>query len=99
MYAISYEIIFAFHPGLNIDRIIIGRNFGHLTEKLTSFNYLTREQLLFKNCTTPLQLRECAINVTPKNNPLAISEMLSTEVEFACGSLLRWFNKKLKTTA
>ena len=49
MFADSYVIIFAFHPDLDIDRVIIERNFGHPREKLTSLNYLTREQLNFKD--------------------------------------------------
>ena len=43
MYTVFYVIIFAFHPELNIDRVIIERSFGHSTNKLTSLNYLTRE--------------------------------------------------------
>ena len=57
MYAVSYVIIFAFHRALNIDQIITERSLGDLTEKLTSLNYLTCEQLLFKNPATHLQLR------------------------------------------
>ena len=47
MFAVFSIIILAFHPGLDIDRVIIERGFGHSHNKLTSFNYLTREQLEF----------------------------------------------------
>ena len=47
IFAISYVIIFAFHPYLKLNRVIIERSFGHSLEKSTSLDYLTREQLLF----------------------------------------------------
>ena len=88
IYAFSYVITFTYHPELNIDTIIIDRSFGHSTNKLTSLNNLTSEQLIFENHKTHLQLRDCAINVVAKNNPLAISEMFSTELKFASDCLL-----------
>ena len=35
MLVVSYVIIFAFHPKLKMDRIIIQRSFGHSLEQLT----------------------------------------------------------------
>ena len=43
MFVVSYVIILAFHPDLNIDCIIIERSFSHSREKLTILNYLTRK--------------------------------------------------------
>ena len=43
MNAVSYVIIFAFHPDLDLKRVIIERSFGHLLEKLTTIDYLTTE--------------------------------------------------------
>ena len=43
MYAVSYIIIFAFHPDLNLDRVIIERSFEHSMEQLCSLSYLTNE--------------------------------------------------------
>ena len=56
-------IIFAFHPELESNRVIIERSFGHSCERLTSLSYLTREQLKFKDNKTLLQLRDCALAV------------------------------------
>ena len=47
MFVISYVMIVAFHPELQIDRIIIQRSFAHSIEELTSLDYFTREQLNF----------------------------------------------------
>ena len=96
MFAVSYVIIFAFHPDLDIDCIIIERSFGHSGKKLVSLNYLTREQVDFKDKTL-LQLRDCLLTVTAKDSKIAISEIFTTELEFAANCLLKWFNKKFKS--
>ena len=89
MLAVSYIIIFAFHLD---DRVNIERSFGHLREQLTSLNYLTREQLEFKDSKTLLQLRNCALAVVERKNKIAIS----AELKFTADCLLKWFNKKFK---
>ena len=66
MNAVSYVIIFAFHPELEMKRIIIERSFGHSLQKLTTIDYLTAEQLKFKDTTTLKQLRDCAFSVASK---------------------------------
>ena len=97
MTAVSYLIIFAFHPDLKIDRVIIERSFGHSIEKLSSLNYLTSKQLRYKDIILLLkQLRDCPISVSSKNNKLAISDMFSTELKFASECLMSWFNSKFK---
>ena len=60
MFVVSYVIIFAFHPGLDIGRVIIERSFGNSEHSLTSLNYLTIDQLQYKDNKTLLQLRDCA---------------------------------------
>ena len=96
MKAVSYVIIFAFHPDLKLNRIIIERSFGHPIEKLTSLDYLTIEQLKYKDLTTLKQLRDCPLSVATRKNELAISEMFSTELKFASECLMNWFNSKYK---
>ena len=85
MTAVSYVIIFAFHSHLQTDRvtIVIERSFGHSKLQLCSLNYLTTEQLKFKNIDLLKQLRDCALSVASKRNKLAISEMFSIELKFA----------------
>ena len=97
MKAVSYVIIFAFHPELEMKRIIIERSFGHSLQKLTTIDYLTAEQLKFKDTTTLKQLRDCAFSVASKKNKIAISEMFSAEIKFATDCLLSWFNSKYKS--
>ena len=84
------------HPKLDIDCVITKCSFGHSHERLTSLNYLTREQLEFKDRKILLQLRDCSLPVAARKNEIAISEMFSTELKFAADCLLKWFNKKFK---
>ena len=73
MYAVSYVTIFAFHPDLQLNRVIVEQSFGHSREQLWSLNYLTSEQLKFKNLPTLKQLRDCALTVSTKTKKIAIS--------------------------
>ena len=50
MNVVSYVIILAFQPDLNLPRIIIERSFGHSLEKLCQIDYLTSEQLKCVSC-------------------------------------------------
>ena len=91
MNVISYVIILAFHPKLNLPRIIIERSFGHSFERLSQIDYLTSEQLTYKDSITLKQLRDCGVAVHKKNNPVAVSEMFSVEIKFATNCVLAWF--------
>ena len=96
MTAVSYVIIFAFHPHLQIYRVIIELSFGHLNLQLYSLNYLTSEQLKFKEINLLKQFRDCALSVASKRNKLAISEMFCIELKIASDCLMKWFNSKFK---
>ena len=54
MFAVSYVIVFTFHPELVIGKVIIESSVGHSEYNLTSLNYLTVDQLNFKNNKTLL---------------------------------------------
>ena len=96
MNVVSYVIILAFHPKLQLPRIIIERSFGHSLEKLSQIDYLTSEQLRYKDIITLKQLRDCALAVHRKTNVLAISEMFCTEIKFATDCVLKWYHDKYK---
>ena len=98
MNVVSYVIIIAFHPKLELPRIVIERSFVHSLEKLCQIDYLTSEQLNYKDLITVKQLRDCALAVHQKTNKLAISEMFCTEIKFATDCLLKWYQNKYKNT-
>ena len=80
MIPVLHVIIFAFHPDLDIDRVIIEHNSVNSRKKLTSLNYVTSKQLNFKDNKTLPQLRDCALAVADKKNKTAISEMFTTKL-------------------
>ena len=96
MNVVSYVIILAFHPKLQLPRIIIERSFGHSLEKLSQIDYLTSEQLKYGDIDTIRQLRDCALAVYKKSKALAISEMFCTEIKFATDCVLKWFYDKYR---
>ena len=59
MLAVSYVIIFAFHPDLHIECVIIEHSFGNTLERLADLSYYMCEQLKFKDEKTLLQLKNC----------------------------------------
>ena len=98
MFAVSYVIIFAFHPDLHTDRLIMKDSFGHSLKKPADLSYLTRKQHKFKDEKTMIQLKNCTLTVYMRNNKIAISQMLTTQLKFAADCLLKWFNAKCKLT-
>ena len=77
--------------------MIIGRSFRHSIDKLTTLDYLTRDQIQFLNKKTLLQLRDAAYNVHTRKDKLAISKMFNIEIKFEAEALLKWFNAKIKS--
>lgn len=78
MSAVSYVIIFAIHPDLHTDRLIMKDSFGHSLKKPADLSYLTRKQHKFKDEKTMIQLKNCTLTVYMRNNKIAISQMLTT---------------------
>ena len=60
MFAVSYPLVFAWHPKLNLPRQCVVRAFNHSVEDLTDAGYLTEEQLSLRKQTTTEQLRDPA---------------------------------------
>ena len=98
MFAVSCVIIFAFHPDLHIDRVIIERSFRHSLKIPVGLSYLTRKQHKFKDKKTMMHLKDCAPAVHARNSKIAISEMFTTESNITADFLLKCFNVKFKST-
>ena len=63
MVVVSFMVISAFHPKLNLNRVIIQRRFAHSLLNLATVGYLTEDQLKFVDKDLINQLKDCAINV------------------------------------
>ena len=66
MFVVSYVMIFAFNPELNLERIIIQRSFAHSIDQLTSLNYFNREQITFIDQSLIKMLKDMASEVAKK---------------------------------
>ena len=98
MFAVSYAIVFAWHPKLNLERQMVVRRYNHSLSELGDMSYLTNEQLAMRNQKTAEQLRDAVIKVHFKKNKNAIAEMLNIELKFTCDILMKWFNYKTKSS-
>ena len=78
MFPVAYIITFAFHPDLNIDRLIVERSFGHDLLRLANVEYLNRDMLAFADSITMTQLQDCITRLSQRKIKQAISEMFST---------------------
>ena len=76
-----------------LNRVIIAQSFGHLLQKLTSIDCLTRDQSGFTNQKTLLQLKDYALAVSDYKQKRSNISNVCTELKFATGSLINWYNK------
>ena len=66
MFVVSYVMIVAFHPKLNLDCIIIQMSFAHSLEQLTTLDYFTREQLFNVHSSLIKIMKDMAFEVAKK---------------------------------
>ena len=71
MFAVSYSLIFAWHPELYWPRQMVVRGYNHSLEQLSDMSYLTSEQLAMRNQITARQLQDCILNVNSKKGKIA----------------------------
>ena len=60
MYVVSYCRIYTFHPGLNLDKIVIFRSFQQNAEEIYDLSHLKKEHVPFFNMGTFFQLKDAA---------------------------------------
>ena len=94
MFAVSYSLVFAWHPKLKLPRHFVVRGYNHSLEQLSDMSYLKSEQLALRNQTTTAQLRDAIVKVHSKKSKNAIAEMFSIELKFTCDILFSWFKLK-----
>ena len=94
MFVLSYTLIFAFHPKLNLNRVIVQRCFDRSLLKLTMVDYLTEDQLKFVDKNFRNQLKDCATNVPKRRCKNVAAEIFAIDLKFASNYLLKRFNRK-----
>ena len=94
MFLASYVLIVAFHPALNLDRIIIPRSYLYSLEELTTIKYLNNDQMKFIDLQILNQLKDIAIDVSKRKCKNTMGQMFCVESALVKKTLLQWFNKK-----
>ena len=98
MFVVSYVMIVAFHPALQLDRIIVYRSFAHTLDQLSNIDSLTREQIGFIDSYLIHMLKDCANEVSRRQCKNSLGQMFSVESALVKKTLLKWFNTKFKRT-
>ena len=75
MFVVSYVLIVAFHPALNLNIIIIQRSYAHSLEQLTSLNYFSEDQMKFIDFEIIKQLKDIAIDVSRRECKNTMGQM------------------------
>ena len=66
VFVVSYVIVFAFNPKLNLDRVIIQRSFGHSLKTSKTIDYLTSGEMECINVKLVKQLKDCHLRQPKK---------------------------------
>ena len=64
MFVLSYVLIVAFDPHLNLRKVIVQRSYRYSLEQLTMIDYLTNDQMSFIDVTLVKQLNDIAQEVS-----------------------------------
>ena len=88
MFVVSYVLIVAFHPALNLDRIIIQRSYSHSLEELTAIKYLNDDQMKFIDLQILDQLKDTAIDLSKRKCKNTMRQLFCVESAFIKKALL-----------
>ena len=99
MYVVSYCIVVAFHPDLNLPHLFIYRAYDQTTEELESRVHFCTIQKDFFNFTehfnlkTLKQLQDAVLSVCNRSRETALAEMFNIELKFTVDCLRKWTDK------
>ena len=97
MFVISYCQIYAFHPDLNLDKIVIFLSFQQTEDEIYSLNHFSEEHLKYFDKVNFKKLNDSATNVLINTKSTSLLEMFSTELKFNFDVLVKWFNDIFKS--
>ena len=97
MFVISFCQIYAFHPSLNLDKIVIFRSFQQKADKIYSLDHFRNEHIPFFNRVTFKQLKDATTSVLAREKSTSLSELLSVELNFTIDTLNKWFKSVFKS--
>ena len=97
MYVLSYCIIIAFHPKLDIERIVIFRSFQQYQDLNFDLSHLKDQMLQFVDPVMLNQLKDTCLKVYNKECSFAVSEIFFVELKFTIDLLVKWFHQTYKS--
>ena len=97
MFVISYCQIFAFHPALDLDRIVIFRSFHQSAEEIFDLNHFGQEHISFFDKVMSHQLKDAATAAIIRETSTSLSEFFSIELKLTIDTLKSWFKNTTKS--
>ena len=104
MYVISYCIVVAFHPDLNLSHMFIYQAYDQIKSDLESmvhFSVVQKDFFNFPesyNLKTLKQLQDAVLLICNRTRETALAEMFNIELKFTCDCLRKWFERNIKLT-
>ena len=99
MYVVSYCMVVAFHPDLNLPHLFIYHVYDQTKEKLESmfhFSVIQKDFFHFPenfNLKTLKQLQDSILTICNRTRETALTEMFNIELKFTIDCLRKWFEK------
>ena len=87
MYVVCYCQIYAFHPSLNLGKIVIIRSFQQSEDEIYDLSHFRQEHVFFFDKTTFFQLKDAASGDLVHEKAPSLAELLSTELKFSIDML------------
>ena len=94
---ISYYQIYAFHPTLNLDKIVISRSFQQSAEEIYDLNHFRQEHFPYFDRVTFNQLKDAATSVLAREKSTSLSQLFSVELKFTVDILNKWFKHAIQS--
>ena len=96
MYVVSYCQIYAFHPALNLDKIVIYKSFQQTPEEIHDLSHFKSEHAPFFDNITLKQLKDAASAVLSRQKCTSLAERFLIKLKFTIDTLGDWFNRIIK---
>ena len=97
MFVISYYQIYAFHPSLNLNKIVIFRSFQQKADETYNLDHFWEEHISHFDGVTFHQLKDAATTVLLREKSMSLSELISVELKFTIDTLNKWFKSVFKS--
>ena len=96
MYFVSNCQIYAFHPALNLDKLVIYRSFQQILKEIYDLGHFKSEHAPFFDNVTLKLLKDVASAVLSRQKSTSLAERFSIELKFTIDALREWFNRIMK---